>query len=316
MRIVEHLTALFSRVGHAMSARLLAKTRRAPSRHCTDGRVYGLKTTAMHETRNSVPFPPPPPRLGIFCFEGGIFAPLPPDPLAGGAAEENRFLNALSPPPLWDVAIACVFSGQGCVCAPPARSMSAWSVKIRRAPPDIAGKRGYTEALRLCMISLHDIITARQFVRTLRGCKGLWSNRLRPCVATEKTHTDHDLWRVLRQRRIKVYRFLAIFFFEWRGSLTPKSSEKKNNRPFFFRAIAVVHLSRPWDFSSGRYSSFMFLQMEEPRKKKRCNSIVARVLYIYHVDRLLTISSRSSTVDPLSAIEGISAGSACIRLQI
>ena len=37
-----------SRLVHAMSV-LAVKTRRAPSRHWRNARVYGLKTTALHE---------------------------------------------------------------------------------------------------------------------------------------------------------------------------------------------------------------------------------------------------------------------------
>ena len=46
-----------SRLVHAMSASSV-KVRHAPSRHCRDLRVSGLKTTAMHEM--STPPPPPP----------------------------------------------------------------------------------------------------------------------------------------------------------------------------------------------------------------------------------------------------------------
>ena len=38
------------------------KTRRAPSRHCTDAGVYGRTTTAMHEIEYTPPCPPPPTR--------------------------------------------------------------------------------------------------------------------------------------------------------------------------------------------------------------------------------------------------------------
>ena len=37
------------------------KTRRAPSRHCGDARVYGLKTTATHEMSTPSPSPSPSP---------------------------------------------------------------------------------------------------------------------------------------------------------------------------------------------------------------------------------------------------------------
>ena len=46
-----------SRLVQAMSA-CLVTTRRAPSRHSRDARVYGHTTTAMHEL--NVPLPPPP----------------------------------------------------------------------------------------------------------------------------------------------------------------------------------------------------------------------------------------------------------------
>ena len=45
-----------SRLVRAMSA-WSAKTRRAPSRHCWDARIYGLETTSMQEM--STPLPPP-----------------------------------------------------------------------------------------------------------------------------------------------------------------------------------------------------------------------------------------------------------------
>ena len=52
MRRAEHLTA--SRLVQAMSA-WLVKTRRAPSLHSRDARVYGHTTTAMH--KQSTPLP-------------------------------------------------------------------------------------------------------------------------------------------------------------------------------------------------------------------------------------------------------------------
>ena len=51
-----------SRVVLAMSA-WSVKTRRAPSRHCKDARVYGHTTTAMHDNEYA---PPPPRRPGRF----------------------------------------------------------------------------------------------------------------------------------------------------------------------------------------------------------------------------------------------------------
>ena len=45
---------------------------------------------------------------------------------------------------------------------------------------------------------------------------------------------------------IEVYRFLAIWFSERRWLLDPKSSEKKNNRPFFLLQDSRC-VPRPWD---------------------------------------------------------------------
>ena len=55
-----------SRVVQAMSAWLM-KTRRAPSRHSTDARVYGHRTTAMHKMRT-------PPRPAV-AWSGGACRP-------------------------------------------------------------------------------------------------------------------------------------------------------------------------------------------------------------------------------------------------
>ena len=49
-----------SRLVQAMSAWLM-KTRRAPSRHSRDARVYGHTTAAMHKPR----YPPPPPSVRV-----------------------------------------------------------------------------------------------------------------------------------------------------------------------------------------------------------------------------------------------------------
>ena len=68
------------RLVHAISA-WLVKTRRAPSRHSRDARVYGHKTTAMHKLST----PPPPPFPRWVC---GGFGGLP------------LFRHALAPPPL------------------------------------------------------------------------------------------------------------------------------------------------------------------------------------------------------------------------
>ena len=54
MRLAEHLTGASCLV-QAMSA-WLVKTRRAPSRYSRDVRVYGHKTTAVHNLST----PPPP----------------------------------------------------------------------------------------------------------------------------------------------------------------------------------------------------------------------------------------------------------------
>ena len=49
------------------------KTRHAPSRQRRDARVYGHRTTAMHEYRvHPPPTPPPPPRLQIVYFFGAV----------------------------------------------------------------------------------------------------------------------------------------------------------------------------------------------------------------------------------------------------
>ena len=56
MRLAEHLTVL--RAGCKQYPAWLVKTRRAPSRHGRDARVYGRTTTAMHKLR----IPPPPTR--------------------------------------------------------------------------------------------------------------------------------------------------------------------------------------------------------------------------------------------------------------
>ena len=48
-----------SRLGRAISA-WSGKTRRAPSRHCRDARVYGRTTTAMH----AIEYTPSPPYIG------------------------------------------------------------------------------------------------------------------------------------------------------------------------------------------------------------------------------------------------------------
>ena len=55
MLLAEHLTALRSLV-HATSA-WSVKTRRAPSQHRTDARVYGRTTTAMHDIEYTPPIP-------------------------------------------------------------------------------------------------------------------------------------------------------------------------------------------------------------------------------------------------------------------
>ena len=57
VRLAEHLMAPRTWC-KAMSA-WLVKTRRAPSRHGRDARIYGHTTTAMHKLSNS-PLPPPP----------------------------------------------------------------------------------------------------------------------------------------------------------------------------------------------------------------------------------------------------------------
>ena len=61
MRLAKHLTAL--RAWCKQMSAWSAKTRRAPSRHCRDARVYGHTTTAMHD--NDYTPPPPPDVYGI-----------------------------------------------------------------------------------------------------------------------------------------------------------------------------------------------------------------------------------------------------------
>ena len=74
----------------------LVKTRRAPSRHSRDGRVYGHTTTAMQKSSTPLaPLPPSPPKL-----LSTLRTPCPPSP-------RNKFINfytistpgTLSPPP-------------------------------------------------------------------------------------------------------------------------------------------------------------------------------------------------------------------------
>ena len=68
MRLAEHLMALVQ----AMSAWVM-KTRRAPSRHSRDTRVYSHTTTAMHK----VSTPPPSPPLASLASPPPIFRFLP-----------------------------------------------------------------------------------------------------------------------------------------------------------------------------------------------------------------------------------------------
>ena len=56
MRLAQHLTALRA----WCNVFLVGENRRAPSRHCRDARVYGRKTTAVHDTSTSLPH--------AFCF--------------------------------------------------------------------------------------------------------------------------------------------------------------------------------------------------------------------------------------------------------
>ena len=57
MRLAQHLHGA-SRLVHAMPA-WSVKTRRAPSRHCRDARVYDHTTTAMHDDMSMSTLPPP-----------------------------------------------------------------------------------------------------------------------------------------------------------------------------------------------------------------------------------------------------------------
>ena len=60
-----------SRLGQAMSVSS-SKTRRAPSRHCRDARVYGHTTTAMHGMRT------PPPSLSTPSYSNRTRCIYPP----------------------------------------------------------------------------------------------------------------------------------------------------------------------------------------------------------------------------------------------
>ena len=53
---------------------LSVKTLRAPSRHCSDARLYGHTTTAMHDM--STPPPPPPRSTKTRCNRDGRLLPL------------------------------------------------------------------------------------------------------------------------------------------------------------------------------------------------------------------------------------------------
>ena len=59
MRLVEHLTALRGWCYNIAMSAWSVKTRRAPSRHCRDARVYDHTTTAMHDVEYTLPPPPP-----------------------------------------------------------------------------------------------------------------------------------------------------------------------------------------------------------------------------------------------------------------
>ena len=63
----------------------LVKTRRAPSRHSRDARVYGHTTTAMHKL--STPSPPPRP------------APSPPLPKKAGDSSRKKLREPMAPLP-------------------------------------------------------------------------------------------------------------------------------------------------------------------------------------------------------------------------
>ena len=69
--------SLPSRLVQAMSA-WLVNTRRAPSRHRRDARVYGHTTTAMHKLST----PPPPPPLQPTSSRRALSAPSPEHPRA------------------------------------------------------------------------------------------------------------------------------------------------------------------------------------------------------------------------------------------
>ena len=70
-----------SRLVQAMPA-WLVRTRRAPSRHSRDARVYGHTTTAMHKLSTSPPPPPSPPslpfRVHAFIFIASRLQPFIP----------------------------------------------------------------------------------------------------------------------------------------------------------------------------------------------------------------------------------------------
>ena len=56
MRLADHLTTLRAWYKQAMSA-WSVETRRAPSRHCKDARVYGHTATVMHDMSIAPPLP-------------------------------------------------------------------------------------------------------------------------------------------------------------------------------------------------------------------------------------------------------------------
>ena len=85
-----------SRLVQAISA-WLVKTRRAPSRHSRDARVYGHTTKAMHKLST----PPPPPRLDVTVRALGQISP----PVIGDQWSNDEGKKQTSTPPLPDVAV-------------------------------------------------------------------------------------------------------------------------------------------------------------------------------------------------------------------
>ena len=82
MRLAEHLTALRA---CCKQYAWLVKSRRAPSRHSRDARVYSYTTTAMHTLSIPPPPPPLPPPKKSACVRLGLWRLLLPTDIARAA---------------------------------------------------------------------------------------------------------------------------------------------------------------------------------------------------------------------------------------